>query len=269
MKHRVSVIIPNFNRAEMLQQAIQSVLNQTYPILEILVCDDGSTDRSSDIVHQFTKERTPVVWLNCGKNGMPAIPRNMGVQQAKGEWIAFLDNDDFWENDKIEKQFQLIDSKTAKCISSNAHVLIAGTKQDNMLLQKLAEEIDCYSLLQENQIICSSVLIQKHLIEKAGYFPQSARLKAVEDYALWLKVSAHTNILTINEPLLFYRNDPTISIRASQKNEYKMKRNVLAHVTKYYLKHFYLRKALMSMMTYFKCAFLDIRYRYRMLKANA
>ncbi len=269
MIYSVSVVIPNFNRAEMLQKAIHSVLNQTYPISEILVCDDGSTDNSYEVVAQFSTEQTPVVWLDCGKNGMPSIPRNIGIKKSKGDWIAFLDNDDFWEKDKIEKQFQLVDAKKASCVSTNAYVLISEKQQDYMLLPKLVEEIDCYTLLNENLVICSSVLIKKQLIVDAGYFPEITSLKAVEDYALWLKVSAHTNILTINEPLLFYRNDPSTSIRANQKNEYRMKKEVLAHAIKYYIQHLYMKKALISAITYFKNTFFDIRYRYRMLKSNA
>ncbi|NBQ48494.1 MAG: glycosyltransferase family 2 protein, partial [Sphingobacteriia bacterium] len=88
----ISVIIPNYNRAAFLKQAIESVLAQTYPVLEILICDDGSQDESRSVVQAFADHR--IQWLDCGRNGRPAIPRNKGVQRAKGQWLAFLDNDD-------------------------------------------------------------------------------------------------------------------------------------------------------------------------------
>ena len=106
---KISVIIPNYNRSELLKKAITSVLNQSYAVLEILVCDDGSTDNSKEVIEQFNNQT--IKWIDCGKNGRPAIPRNIGVKKAKGNYIAFLDNDDEWLPTKIEEQVKVIIEK--------------------------------------------------------------------------------------------------------------------------------------------------------------
>ena len=80
---KVSVIIPTYNRQKTLHRAISSVLNQTYPIHELIICDDGSTDDSKLLVEQFKDQR--IKWLDCGRNGMPSIPRNKGIHLASGE----------------------------------------------------------------------------------------------------------------------------------------------------------------------------------------
>src|SRR4051794_13419670 len=105
MENSVSVIIPTWNRAATLGPAIQSVLNQTYPPREVLVCDDGSTDNSVDVVAQLDDQR--IRWLPGGRGGRPAIPRNRGIGAATGEWLAFLDSDDEWLPDKLERQLGL------------------------------------------------------------------------------------------------------------------------------------------------------------------
>jgi len=92
MTETVSVVIANYNRSDMLVKAIQSALEQTYSVLEILVCDDGSTDDSREKVKALNNEK--VQWIDSGKNGRPAIPRNIGLSKSKGDWIAILDNDD-------------------------------------------------------------------------------------------------------------------------------------------------------------------------------
>ncbi len=119
----ISVIIPNFNRSELLKKAITSILNQSYSVLEILVCDDGSTDNSKEIVEQFNLQM--IKWVDCGKNGRPAIPRNIGIKKAKGNYVAFLDNDDEWLPTKIEEQVKLIIEKKALIICTNAYKVSA------------------------------------------------------------------------------------------------------------------------------------------------
>src|ERR1700739_3316319 len=101
---KVSVIIPTYNRQNTLLRAVKSVLQQTYTVHEILICDDGSDDDSKKIITELKSEK--IKWLDCGKNGMPSIPRNKGIQYSTGDWIAFLDSDDEWLPNKTETQLK-------------------------------------------------------------------------------------------------------------------------------------------------------------------
>ena len=111
--YSVSVIIPVWNAERTLKATIDSVLNQTIDVTEVLVCDDGSTDSSEEIVKNYSDSR--VKWLTGRRGGRPAIPRNIGINNAKCDWLAFIDSDDVWLPNKLEKQFiqlNLFHSKT-------------------------------------------------------------------------------------------------------------------------------------------------------------
>ncbi len=202
----ISVVIPNYNRSDLLNLAIESVLHQTFLPIEILVCDDGSTDNSKEVVSAFNA--SIVKWIDCGKNGRPAIPRNIGIKKASGSWIAFLDNDDVWLPEKLEQQVKLIDNDNkVKAICTNAYRLRGGDFSEIYF----KENVDCsYSfenLFYSNQIICSSVLVNKEVLEDLSLFPEGAEFKAIEDYALWLRISTKYDFYYINKPLLKYRDD--------------------------------------------------------------
>ena len=102
----VSVIIPTYNRQHTLLAAIQSALSQTLPPLEVLVCDDGSTDGSAEAVAALDDPR--VRWLTGPHAGYPAVPRNRGLREARGEWVAFLDDDDVWLPEKLAVQKKML-----------------------------------------------------------------------------------------------------------------------------------------------------------------
>ena len=123
----ISVVIPTYNRAKDLMIAIDSVLKQSYPVLEILVCDDGSNDQSKELV--LAINNSLVKWIDCGKNGGPAIPRNIGIKQSKGNWIAFLDSDDEWQSNKVEEQISQATKLNCKAVSSNAYKVKANSKK--------------------------------------------------------------------------------------------------------------------------------------------
>ena len=207
---QISVVIPNFNRAAVLKLAIESVLQQTYPVLEIIVCDDGSTDNAQTVVEGFGKEM--VKWLPCGKSGRPAIPRNKGIQAAKGNVIAFLDNDDTWHPTKLQLQIEEL-KKGFGMVCTNAIRVSNGVSASKLHATKGDSTFNFYHMVSTNQVVCSSVIIKKELLIEAGGFPESPQLKALEDYALWLRVSALTDIRYIDENLVNYTDEVSGSIR--------------------------------------------------------
>lgn len=214
----ISVVIPNYNRATLLINAIESALTQTYPVLEILVCDDGSTDNSKELVKNLNNPK--VKWIDCGKNGRPAIPRNIGIKQSNGNWIAFLDNDDEWLSTKIYEQVKLIQNTNYLAVSSNAYNINNANNNKNLLLKYTNPEITFTDLIKENNIICSSVLINKQLLIDNRFFPEAIKFKAIEDYVLWLCLSSKINFAYINKPLLNYLNDSQNSIRKNNSDPY-------------------------------------------------
>lgn len=207
---QISVIIPNFNRAALLKLAIESVLQQTFPVLEIIVCDDGSTDKAQTVVESFGKE--VVKWLSCGKSGRPAIPRNKGIQAAKGNFIAFLDNDDTWHPTKLQLQIEEL-KKGFGMVCTNAMRVFDGVSISKLHATNGDSTFNFYHMVTTNQVVCSSVIIKKELLVEAGGFPESSQLKALEDYALWLRVSALTEIRYIDAALVNYTDEASGSIR--------------------------------------------------------
>jgi len=207
---KVSVVIPTYNRASLLVEAIESVLKQTYPAFEILVCDDGSTDNSKELVASFDNQI--VKWIDCGKNGRPAIPRNIGIKESKGDWVAFLDSDDKWLPNKLECQIKVAEQSHNKLICTNAWAYSESSKR-LFFENAINREIGFDELVRSNSIICSSVLCEKKILHKAFLFPEEVELKALEDYVLWLKVAMLTNVEYISEPLVMYLDAPAQSIR--------------------------------------------------------
>lgn len=190
-KPLVSVIIPTYNSASFLPESISSVLKQTYKNVEVIVIDDGSTDKTSQLVKRY-----PVRYIRINRTGGPATPRNVGIREAKGELIAFLDADDVWLPGKLKKQVDFMQRGKFDLISSDAGVInIHGGKTEKSYLAHLGQLKSFGSnafpkLYQVNFIITSSVLVKKRLLTRVGLFNQSSKIAGVEDYDLWLRIAA-------------------------------------------------------------------------------
>lgn len=221
----VSVIIPNYNRSLLLGDAIRSVLNQSYSKFEILVCDDGSTDDSMQIVNSFNDDR--IVWLPGPRMGRPAGPRNRGICAAKGDWIAFLDSDDLWHPDKIYRQLEFAEKNNLSAICTNALVLEDGELINNYFSEINNSVIEFESLLKSNKIICSSVLVSRKCLEISGSFIEKENLRALEDYELWLRISTITNWGYLKDTLITYKQDSIDSIRGKKNIDLQVQQLVV------------------------------------------
>lgn len=222
----ISVIIPTWNNSTTLEKAIKSALEQTLPPLEVLVCDDGSTDESFGIVDSINDPR--VQWINGNHSGKPAIPRNRGIQVSRGEWLAFLDSDDEWLPEKLEKQIAHANKKGCDAACSNAirYVPLQG-HLGAYYKYIIGEVISFPTLLQNNYVICSSVLIKRNIVDKCNGFPEDRTVNTVEDYALWLRTATVTNFAYVKEPQLIYRDEPEASIRAYSPTVWEQRINIL------------------------------------------
>ena len=193
----VSVIIPTYNRKNLLKRALNSVSSQTYVPHEIIVVDDGSSDGTKD----WVSERFPYVRYIYQDNSGVSSARNAGIKEAKGSWIAFLDSDDEWMPDKLEKQERAInDSKEAWLCHTN-EVWVRNSVRVNQM--KKHQKYGGYvfeNCLDICRISPSSVLIKKEVFEMVGLFDES--LKVCEDYDLWLRITSVLPIIFLDQPLI-------------------------------------------------------------------
>lgn len=198
---KVSVIIPTHNRAEYLCAAIASVLNQTFKDIEIIVADDGSTDHTREVVRSFKDKR--IKYIANKRNLGPSATRNYAILESKGEYIAFLDDDDEWVPEKLQKQVELLDI----CPPD-----ICGVYSDRLIIDRLSNKIISEGLQSNrvrgnllsqltirNQINTCTVLLRKRCLDKVGLFDET--ISYMEDRDLWIRLSLNWDFEYINEPL--------------------------------------------------------------------
>ena len=193
----VSVVIPTYNRINFLFRAIDSILKQTYPIHQIIVVDNNSTDNTSEILrNKYTK----IEILSEHKQGVSSA-RNKGIKFSNSDWIALLDSDDSWKPEKIEKQLSLYEKSKKKLRVIHTDEL--WYKDKVLLNQKNKHEKSGGDIFEKCVRLCcispSSALIRSDLFDDIGYFDES--FPACEDYDFWLRVTAREKILFLDEPL--------------------------------------------------------------------
>jgi len=193
-----SAIIPTFNRRDMVREAIASVLSQTHPPLEVLVVDDGSEDGTAEAVEDFP------VTLIPQKNAGPSAARNHGARKAKGVWLAFLDSDDLWTENKMAEQMSYaLDHPELKLIHTGESWIRHG-KPLNQQRHHLKEGGWIYRRSLELCLISpSSVAIRKDFYSEVGGFDED--LPVAEDYDLWLRICHRHPIGYVDQPLTVKR----------------------------------------------------------------
>lgn len=198
----VSIVMPAYNAQKTITDSVKSVLAQTYQNWELIVIDDCSSDNVYDMIQELFNTEFRIILMRNEKNMGVSETRNKGVSQAKGKWIAFLDSDDCWLPEKLEKQIQVIREKSdASLVFTGSAFLDSGGRKSGYFL-KVPESISYKELLKQNIISCSSVLVRKELIRK---YPMKMD-EMHEDYAVWLQIlRAGYHAYGINEPLLEYR----------------------------------------------------------------
>lgn len=197
----ISVVIPTYNRVRQLKQAVESVLAQTTPVGEIIVVDDGSKEDTRRELSAYGDLVTVLVQENSGAS----VARNLGMRRAKGEWIAFLDDDDMWLPEKTERQMELITANPSLglvycsdyAVDDDLKVLSTRPAQP----KNRGDVFD--RLLAGNFIFTSCALARRRAIEKAGYM--DLQMRFAQDWDLWLKIAAEYPVDFVPEPLVLYR----------------------------------------------------------------
>lgn len=188
---KFSVVIPAFNRERELPKCIESVLSQTYKDFEIIVVDNGSSDNSKGIVQNYIKQDSRVKYFWQENSGSPAGSRNTGIQKALGEWIAFLDSDDYWYETKLEEVFQKIDSLSDEyiAISHYEDKEVDGVKVMILEHGKNLSELPYEELLfKGNSLSTSAMTVRKDKLSEVGLFDVRKDYFAVEDYDMWMRL---------------------------------------------------------------------------------
>lgn len=222
----VSVVIPAFNDARYIRQAIESVLAQTHPALDVVVVDDGSTDETVAVVREFG----PAVRVIEQQNRGAAAARNRALQEIRGEYVAFLDADDFWHPRKIEAQLRHLRG-CGKCVAVYCNKIeIRGRSAESFGTGTLADaELDRLStdardsgwlylaLLRDSVVHTSTVLVPREALSRIGTFDES--LRKGQDLEFWLRLSRLGPIHRLETVLSAYRvHGASISHRLMSTN---------------------------------------------------
>ena len=196
MMFNISIIIPTYNRKSFLIHAINSVLNQTYQNLELIIIDDGSSDKTENII----KKKYPKIKFYKQKNKGVSAARNKGIKMASCKWIAFLDSDDRWHPRKLENQINyLLTHPRYKICHTDEIWIRKGIRINQHKKHKKHGGHIFDKCLDLCRISPSSVIIHKDIFNKVGLFNE--KLPVCEDYDLWLRIAEKFPVLYLDEKL--------------------------------------------------------------------
>ncbi len=193
----VSIIIPTYNHADFLGKALNSVISQTYKNWEAILIDNHSTDHTVEVINKFKDPR--IKYLKIVNDGVLAKSRNLGIKTAKGEWIAFLDSDDWWTDDKLEICFNEV-SDNDDLVYHNLEVVHKSKSffekkkfKGRQLKKPILNDLLIGAITHGNAIGQSSVIIRKSILMKIRGIDENINLVGSEDYNTWLRVAQVTD----------------------------------------------------------------------------
>ena len=195
---QVSVVAPTFDRREVLPRALDSVLAQTFSDWELIVVDDGSTDATADMVKHDYSDAHLLIQENRGVSAA----RNAGIAAARGEWIAFLDSDDAWLPEKLDRQMGALEAEPGHRLCHTDEIWIRNGQRVNPMEKHAKAGGRIYLMcLPLCCISPSSVVMHRDLLKETGGFDET--FEVCEDYDLWLRVPARDPVLFVEEKLLY------------------------------------------------------------------
>lgn len=204
----VSIVTPAYNCERFIGETIESVINQTYKNWEMIIVDDGSTDKIGNIVKNYCKRDIRIKYFWQKNSGRPAVPRNVAIRKAKGKYIAFLDSDDLWVSEKLARQVEYMEKHPdldlvyglAKCVGNP---LFEGR------LVKQPKDVAFCTTFEElficNSIVCLTVIVRASSLQRVGLFNEAPSFVSAEDWDLWLRFAHDYKIGFIPELVGFYR----------------------------------------------------------------
>lgn len=227
MEEKVSIIMPSYNSGKFINESISSVINQTYKNWQLVIVDDCSSDNTEEVIKSYIGQEKRIIYSRLEKNSGAAVARNKALELATGRFIAFLDSDDIWKNDKLEKQIKImLDNNYPFTFSSYEFMDEEGNKLNKII--KVPNRISYNQYLQNTIIGCLTVVVDTN---KVGKFTM-VDIKRNQDMATWLKLIKKCKYAYgINENLANYRI-VNGSITSSKKNAAKSVWNTYRNVEK-------------------------------------
>jgi teichuronic acid biosynthesis glycosyltransferase TuaG len=182
----VSVIIPTFNQADYLREALGSLLQQTYTSWEAIIVNNFSTDRTVEVIESMNDPR--MTWTNFANDGVIAKSRNRALSKCNGQFIAFLDSDDLWEPSKLERA--IMDLRAGSDLVCHAERWFGGGSRDRIVRYGPSSRATYESLLLNGNCISTSAVVMRHeVLDQLGGFRDDPNFVTTEDYDLWLRVA--------------------------------------------------------------------------------
>ena len=205
----VSIVIPTYNHAKFISKALKSVIDQTYKNWEAIIIDNESVDETYKLVNDFNDSR--IKYFKISNDGVIAKSRNLGIKEAKGDWIAFLDSDDWWTKDKLEVCISKIGKNTD--LIYHAHEYVNKSKsffkkkiiRGRQLKKPILNDLLIGTITKGTQVSNSSVIVRKNILIKIGGLNENKILVGSDDYDTWLRIAEITDqFLYINQKLSYY-----------------------------------------------------------------
>lgn len=267
----LSVVIPAYNAGDFIAETLESVFAQTYRPLEIIVVDDGSTDSTAEVVKNYLQRNDNgtnlryIYQLNSG----PSAARNNGIKSSTGKYVAFLDADDLWPEDKLSKQSGLMELNLDVVLTfgdMRRFSKISGMAESMFVRQKYTREFfgdifyvkDAYKkLLSQNFIPTGTVMIRREYFQNGLFFDED--LKYVEDLDLWLRIA-------MNEPIAYstevweYKRDHDMNVSNNAEIMFKSLIEVIDKHSRHF--HPFLRKNKISLRKHMSDSYLGLGYYY-------
>jgi teichuronic acid biosynthesis glycosyltransferase TuaG len=222
----ISIIIATYNRSELLKKTLQSIIDQTFKEFEIIVVDDGSSDNTETVVKEF--KDYDIKYLKLENSGNIAKIRNTGIQHSKYDVLAFCDDDDIWEKNKLERQLPLLNKFDMICCNGNIIDL-----NDNLIKNKYYDIKEDFLitpeiLIKNNLILTPTVLLKKEIV-RLNNFEEAEYKNLCEDYYLWLQIVFDFSIYFLNENLVKIRRH--LSTTQNLKNKILVELNLIKILT--------------------------------------
>jgi len=211
----VSVIVATYNRKELLGKTICSILSQTFDEFELIVVDDGSTDGTKCIFDMIDDPRIQYIYTNNW--GGPARPRNIGIKAARGQYIAFCDDDDIWYPDKLRCQLAALKDRPFGLCFTNFDYIDANSKKLDKVhkIKKLFRNPTFNRFVLGGGAICnSSVMIRHSVVDAVGLLEEDPELVAMEDYQYWARIIRKYKACCVDKVLVSYRVNSQNSMEA-------------------------------------------------------
>lgn len=224
MNRLISVIIPAYNAERHLAEAVDSVLKQTYSNIEVIIIDDGSTDGTSEIGRACVRRDGRCRYFRSGNVGVSRA-RNRGIEKSAGSFVAFLDSDDLWEENKLQLQVECLAEKPEAIVLTELKRFVESDGERRYLTTTEPPPFNdrkSYLLILLNfrnsqMTSFATVLMRKQQVQAAGLFDE--RLRTSEDWDLWVRLASRYEFVNVQVPLVLYRkHEKSLTIRNALKN---------------------------------------------------